>query len=876
MAIDSTAELLFNISANADDAEENIQRFRALMGTDLEQMGVQFDSWAEDILGKLTTVQGAMIAMTAVSGAALLELGVHLNEAASEYDNYAAELNKAQRLTGLHAEQLSVLHEAAQMTGVDFGDLTNGLVKLEQATVKAAQGDNAQSKAFAALGISQKDVIAGQTDMMPLLEKVMAGLSGTASAAQRAALAKDLMSRSGVNLLAMMAKEPNFLKLAKEAVEAYHTELTDPDLHAAQQYQAAQRAVQAATEATNLVLGKATLGMRTWFNETYASFIQLFSGKGFEDGGNWVQAWMKNFTALKKEITDATAAAGKAHDLLDKTGADGVPDAGKIKAATQDFYGLTSVLESMKSKIAANGSEWDKVLEEISHYGLEIGKANQELTKLEAAGKVTADSAARETAVLAQLPAMMTRIMDEARDKIIEKQIEAGEKQVEIQDAIHLQLLDKLATYTDKGYAQQVAAWVKEMDAYRASLMAKGPPTEENLELMDQLNKAGLAKIARTQLDAQTQLNQQLLDKLAVFNGQTEAMQEAKLAKEMDALRREAAAKGEISAETDKLLDQINQAGLDKIYQTQMMAFQKELVTLEDHLAKIVLANVAGDEKLNIQYQTDLSKFSEVEEKKSLATAKGEAERATIEAFYNQIRAALLQKHQNDLNALHDSQGWQGVFGNFFGSMIKGNTQLYQQWAQSANQSLSAVAMALEATKEMSEKAFASMAQGMAQSAVQAFVTEKSISQAMRQAAASTLESFASQAVVAAIMSMGWGLYDLGMGYYPEAANQFAASAIFATVGGAAAVLGRAVTPPTAATGSGAGAASSASASSAASSTAAGTAATPQPTVNVYIAGHVIGPSGAAQLADIISQAVYNNDVTMYASHNANGVQLQG
>jgi hypothetical protein len=44
--------------------------------------------------------------------------------------------------------------------------------------------------------------------------------------------------------------------------------------------------------------------------------------------------------------------------------------------------------------------------------------------------------------------------------------------------------------------------------------------------------------------------------------------------------------------------------------------------------------------------------------------------------------------------------------------------------------------------------------------------------------------------------------------------------------------------------------------------------------VQVNVAGHVIGPSGIAELTDMINQAVYNNNVQLYASANASGTKL--
>ena len=64
MAFDSVASLLFNIGADSDDAEANVNRFRGLLGTDLDQMGAQFTAWAEEVFGELDTVKGAMLGIT--------------------------------------------------------------------------------------------------------------------------------------------------------------------------------------------------------------------------------------------------------------------------------------------------------------------------------------------------------------------------------------------------------------------------------------------------------------------------------------------------------------------------------------------------------------------------------------------------------------------------------------------------------------------------------------------------------------------------------------------------------------------------------------------------------------------------------------------
>ncbi len=62
MPIDSSAELLFHVGADAHDAEANVQRFRALLSKNLSDMGSEFDQWATKVFGNLSTFGGAMAA----------------------------------------------------------------------------------------------------------------------------------------------------------------------------------------------------------------------------------------------------------------------------------------------------------------------------------------------------------------------------------------------------------------------------------------------------------------------------------------------------------------------------------------------------------------------------------------------------------------------------------------------------------------------------------------------------------------------------------------------------------------------------------------------------------------------------------------------
>ena len=98
------------------------------------------------------------------------------------------------------------------------------------------------------------------------------------------------------------------------------------------------------------------------------------------------------------------------------------------------------------------------------------------------------------------------------------------------------------------------------------------------------------------------------------------------------------------------------------------------------------------------------------------------------------------------------------------------------------------VLVALEATKEMGQQAFLSLGQAMGQNIAHALIYKESIGAAMKAALASTLESLAGQAYMYAIYATAWGFWDLALGLWGQAADEFTAAGIFAGVGTAAAI----------------------------------------------------------------------------------------
>ena len=96
MGFDSTAELLFKINANADDAQGNIQRFRGMMSKDFSAMGAEAEDWAKKTFGALNSIQGLATAGAASMAAGVVAAAAKMHEATDQYAEYVGEVAKSE------------------------------------------------------------------------------------------------------------------------------------------------------------------------------------------------------------------------------------------------------------------------------------------------------------------------------------------------------------------------------------------------------------------------------------------------------------------------------------------------------------------------------------------------------------------------------------------------------------------------------------------------------------------------------------------------------------------------------------------------------------------------------------------------------------
>lgn len=145
--------------------------------------------------------------------------------------DYAGSLAEISQQIGVTSRDLQVLRFAAGQVGVSQSELEKGLAKLTVTLGQVAAGAKAPTKAFAAIGISAKQLASGDTgDAFRLLAD---GLSNVSSRAERAAIEVAVMGRAGAKLDNLLAGGSSALNELAAAAERLGIVLSDEQIQKA-------------------------------------------------------------------------------------------------------------------------------------------------------------------------------------------------------------------------------------------------------------------------------------------------------------------------------------------------------------------------------------------------------------------------------------------------------------------------------------------------------------------------------------------------------------------------------------------------------------------------------------------------------------------
>jgi hypothetical protein len=167
-----------------------------------------------DTFGKKIAKSMKMIAGVSAAAAGAISLAVQgvLQD--------ADKMAKASRKIGVPIEDLTKLRHAAELSGVSFGGLENGLKRLSANMHDASKGIGEGAKAFEELGISVTNSDGTLKSARDVMEELADRFEKMPDGAQKTALAMRVMGKSGADMIPLLNGGSQALEdMAAEAVK---------------------------------------------------------------------------------------------------------------------------------------------------------------------------------------------------------------------------------------------------------------------------------------------------------------------------------------------------------------------------------------------------------------------------------------------------------------------------------------------------------------------------------------------------------------------------------------------------------------------------------------------------------------------------------
>lgn len=134
----------------------------------------------------------------------LEEIREVLKELVTESLEFGETISDAAKQTGISATTLSVLHQAAAITGTEFGKMTAAVSKMDATIASAAGGNKTAQSAMKALGLNAKE-LADRTDGAEVaFQRFVQVLGQTENPIRRVELAKAMLGKAGADLVPVL------------------------------------------------------------------------------------------------------------------------------------------------------------------------------------------------------------------------------------------------------------------------------------------------------------------------------------------------------------------------------------------------------------------------------------------------------------------------------------------------------------------------------------------------------------------------------------------------------------------------------------------------------------------------------------------------
>lgn len=151
-------------------------------------------------------------------GAVMSEASAGMVLAVKGQIDAADQLGETAQKLGVSTEALSKLRYAAELSGVEFADLSIGLRKLTQNMAAAAGGNKQAAAMFADLGVQVQNADGSLREADQVLADIAEVLSKMPDGAEKSALSMNLLGRSGTELVPLLNQgREGIRRLSEEA-----------------------------------------------------------------------------------------------------------------------------------------------------------------------------------------------------------------------------------------------------------------------------------------------------------------------------------------------------------------------------------------------------------------------------------------------------------------------------------------------------------------------------------------------------------------------------------------------------------------------------------------------------------------------------------
>lgn len=196
----------------------NLGDFFVKIGTDLTNFKAGMKEMSAEMKDKEAEIDALskMMAKSAgAMGAAIVAFGTL---SVKTFMDVGDQLDKMSKRTGVSVEYLSKLRYVADRAGTSLEGFETGMRRLQRAVNDADQGLLEYQRSFEQLGIDYSALTRESPEEQ--FKAVMYALAGVTNASERAALAQDLLGRSGTQLIPIIADgTANFEELMEKAEE---------------------------------------------------------------------------------------------------------------------------------------------------------------------------------------------------------------------------------------------------------------------------------------------------------------------------------------------------------------------------------------------------------------------------------------------------------------------------------------------------------------------------------------------------------------------------------------------------------------------------------------------------------------------------------